>query len=64
MRCQLGSWVSVVVFQTASQGSELSVTGGVHAEGGQLPFKDAAEGIPGRWSRWFRGAFHPLEARN
>lgn len=35
MRCQLGTWVSVVVFQSASQGSELPVTGGVHAEGGR-----------------------------
>lgn len=53
-RWQVSTWVSVVVFRTASQGSGLPVTGGIQAEGGQLPFRDAEEGISliaGRWSR-------------
>lgn len=41
-------------FRTASQGGELPVTGGIQAEGGWLPLRDAEEGISliaGRWNR-------------
>lgn len=34
-----------MVFQAASQGTELPVTGRVRADGDQLPLKDAEEGV-------------------